>query len=421
MDNNLLKDLNDRNTIFQVTDYKSLNSLLNEGKITLYCGFDPTADSLHIGHLLPMITLKRFQNYGHNLIILVGGATGMIGDPSFKDTERTLNSSDLVQKWSDKIYNQLKQFLNFDDDKAKIVNNLDWFKNMDSISFLRDLGKYFSINSMIQKEAIKQRLERQDVGISFTEFSYNLLQSYDFVKLNLLFNCVLQIGGSDQWGNITSGIDLTRRLNKNIVYGLTLPLVTKSDGTKFGKTESGTVWLDSKKTSPYRFYQFWLNVADNDVYKYLLYFTFLSVDEIKQIELEDKNSVVKPKAQKILAQEMTKLVHGIENLESSQRISNNLFNENYLQLKEVDFEQLSLDGLPTFKVSGERNIIYLLKFSNLAKSNNEARGFISQGAVLANGIKITSIDAILDSSYRYFNKYTILRRGKKNYSLIVWE
>ena len=269
----LIQDLQARGLIAQTTDIEALSTLLNEQKIALYCGFDPTADSLHIGHLLPVLALRRFQQAGHTPIALVGGATGMIGDPSFKATERSLNSAETVAGWVESIRNQLTPFLSFDGDNAAIMaNNADWFGSMNCLDFLRDIGKHFSVNAMLNKESVKQRIERDDVGISFTEFAYSLLQGYDFAELNKRHGAVLEIGGSDQWGNITAGIDLTRRLHQKQVFGLTLPLVTKSDGTKFGKTEGGAVWWNAKKTSPYQFYQFWLKVADADVYKFLKYF-----------------------------------------------------------------------------------------------------------------------------------------------------
>ncbi|MDA9035244.1 tyrosine--tRNA ligase, partial [bacterium] len=246
---------------------------------TVYCGFDPTADSLHIGSLVPLLALKRFQLAGHRPIALAGGATGMIGDPSFKARERKLNSLEVTAEWTEKIRVQLSRFIDFDcgENAALVVNNLDWTADKGMLTFLRDIGKHFSVNAMIQKESVKQRIEREGEGISYTEFSYMILQAYDFAMLNQMHDCTLQIGGSDQWGNITAGIDLTRRLNQQQVFGLTLPLVTKADGGKFGKTEEGTIWLDPARTSTYAFYQFWINTADADVYKFLNYFTFLDV------------------------------------------------------------------------------------------------------------------------------------------------
>lgn len=418
----VVHDLQQRGLIAQTTDAQALDTLLNEKKITLYCGFDPTADSLHIGHLLPILVLRRFQLAGHTPIALVGGATGMIGDPSFKAQERSLNTLETVQDWVAKIRAQLQPFLSFSGDNAAIMaNNFDWFGSMNCLDFLRDIGKHFSVNAMLNKESVKQRLSRDDVGISFTEFAYALLQGYDFAELYRRHGAVLQIGGSDQWGNITGGIDLSRRLHQATVYGLTLPLVTKADGTKFGKTEGGAVWLSAEKTSPYQFYQFWLKVADADVYKFLKYFTFLSVAEIEAIEASDQASGIKPQAQRILAEEMTRLIHGEEALAAAQRISASLFAEDQSALTESDFQQLSLDGLPAFPVTESINIVQALTTASLAKSNNEARGFISQGAVMVNGQKIDSADYVFSSNDKRFGHYTILRRGKRNHALLVWQ
>lgn len=417
----IIQDLQSRGLIAQTTDAEALDALLNEQKIALYCGFDPTADSLHIGHLLPVLALRRFQLAGHTPVALVGGATGMIGDPSFKAAERSLNNLETVQQWVHSIRGQLEPFLSFEGDNAAImVNNYDWFGGMGCLDFLRDIGKHFSVNAMLAKESVKQRIERDDVGISFTEFAYALLQGYDFAELNKRHGVMLQIGGSDQWGNITWGIDATRRLNQQSVFGLTLPLVTKSDGTKFGKTEGGAVWLNAKKTSPYQFYQFWLKVADADVYKFLKYFTFLGVEEIDAIEAADQASGTKPEAQRILAEEMTRLIHGEAALEAAQRISASLFAEDQSNLTETDFEQLALDGLPAFEVSGELNIVQALVQSGLAKSNNEARGFVSQGAAVVNGAKVGSDAYVLADADKRFGKYTIVRRGKRNHALLVW-
>lgn len=418
----VVHDLQQRGLIAQTTDAQALDTLLNEKKITLYCGFDPTADSLHIGHLLPILVLRRFQLAGHTPIALVGGATGMIGDPSFKAQERSLNTLETVQDWVAKIRAQLQPFLSFSGDNAAIMaNNFDWFGSMNCLDFLRDIGKHFSVNAMLNKESVKQRLSRDDVGISFTEFAYALLQGYDFAELYRRHGAVLQIGGSDQWGNITGGIDLSRRLHQATVYGLTLPLVTKADGTKFGKTEGGAVWLSAEKTSPYQFYQFWLKVADADVYKFLKYFTFLCVAEIEAIEASDQASGSKPQAQRILAEEMTRLIHGEEALAAAQRISASLFAEDQSALTESDFQQLSLDGLPAFPVTESINIVQALTTASLAKSNNEARGFISQGAVMVNGQKIDSADYVFSSDDKRFGHYTILRRGKRNHALLVWQ
>ena len=429
----VIKDLQSRGLIAQTTDIEALDALLNEQKISLYCGFDPTADSLHIGHLLPVLALRRFQQAGHTPIALVGGATGMIGDPSFKAAERSLNSAETVAGWVESIRNQLTPFLSFDGDNAAIMaNNADWFGSMNCHDFLRDIGKHFSVNAMLNKESVKQRIERDDVGISFTEFAYSLLQGYDFAELNKRHGAVLEIGGSDQWGNITAGIDLTRRLHQKQVFGLTLPLVTKSDGTKFGKTEGGAVWLNAKKTSPYQFYQFWLKVADADVYKFLKYFTFLSIEEIDAIEAKDKASGTKPEAQRILAEEMTRLIHGEAALQAAQRISESLFAEDQSSLTESDFEQLALDGLPAFEVSDGLNVVEALVKTGLASSNKEARGFVNSKAVLLNGQAAElnnpnhaaerPDDAyLLTDAHKRFGKYTIVRRGKRNHALLVWK
>ncbi|HFC8837278.1 TPA: tyrosine--tRNA ligase [Neisseria subflava] len=429
----VIKDLQSRGLIAQTTDIEALDALLNEQKISLYCGFDPTADSLHIGHLLPVLALRRFQQAGHTPIALVGGATGMIGDPSFKAAERSLNSAETVAGWVESIRNQLTPFLSFDGANAAIMaNNADWFGSMNCLDFLRDIGKHFSVNAMLNKESVKQRIERDDVGISFTEFAYSLLQGYDFAELNKRHGAVLEIGGSDQWGNITAGIDLTRRLHQKQVFGLTLPLVTKSDGTKFGKTEGGAVWLNAKKTSPYQFYQFWLKVADADVYKFLKYFTFLSIEEIDAIEAKDKASGTKPEAQRILAEEMTRLIHGEEALAAAQRISESLFAEDQSSLTESDFEQLALDGLPTFEVSESLNVVETLVKTGLASSNKEARGFVNSKAVLLNGKPAEANNPnhaaekpddayMLTDEHKRFGKYTIVRRGKRNHALLVWK
>ena len=429
----VIQDLQSRGLIAQTTDIEALDALLNEQKIALYCGFDPTADSLHIGHLLPVLALRRFQQAGHTPIALVGGATGMIGDPSFKAAERSLNSAETVAGWVESIRNQLTPFLSFEGDNAAIMaNNADWFGSMNCLDFLRDIGKHFSVNAMLNKESVKQRIERDDVGISFTEFAYSLLQGYDFAKLNKRHGAVLEIGGSDQWGNITAGIDLTRRLHQKQVFGLTLPLVTKSDGTKFGKTEGGAVWLNAKKTSPYQFYQFWLKVADADVYKFLKYFTFLSIEEIDAIEAKDKASGTKPEAQRILAEEMTRLIHGEAALQAAQRISESLFAEDQSSLTESDFEQLALDGLPAFEVSDDLNVVEALVKTGLASSNKEARGFVNSKAVLLNGQAAESNNPnhaaecpddayLLTDAHKRFGKYTIVRRGKRNHALLVWQ
>lgn len=422
--NALLEDLQARGLVAQLTADEELHEHLSSGCQTLYCGFDPTADSLHIGSLVPLLTLKRFQEAGHKPLALVGGATGLIGDPSFKATERKLNTDDVVANWVDKIKAQVSAFIEFGDkeNSAEVVNNLDWIGQMDSISFLRDVGKHFSVNAMIQKESVKQRIEREGSGISFTEFSYMLLQSYDFAALNKTTGCSLQIGGSDQWGNITGGIELTRRMNKEKVFGLTLPLVTKADGTKFGKTESGTIWLDKSKTSPYAFYQFWITTLDADVYKFLRYFTFLSIEEIEAIEEKDKAIQGRPQAQGILAEEVTRLVHGEEGLASAQRITEALFSGDLSSLSESDLAQLAQDGLPTTEVAeDEKSLLELLTSCELAKSNKMAREFTKNGAVSINGEKQLDSEVVLHKADALYAKYTLIKRGKRLFNLFIWK
>ncbi|OWY39923.1 tyrosine--tRNA ligase [Xenophilus sp. AP218F] len=419
----LIQDLQARGLIAQTTDAAALEDLLNKEQVTLYCGFDPTADSLHLGHLVPVLMLKRFQMAGHRPIALVGGATGMIGDPSFKATERKLNTPDIIESWVAKIRKQVEPFLSFEGDNAAIMaNNYDWFGKMGALEFLRDIGKHFSVNAMIKKESVQQRINREDQGISFTEFSYSLLQGYDFAELNRRHGCKLQIGGSDQWGNITAGTDLTRRLNQQQVFGLTLPLITKSDGTKFGKSEGNAVWLDASKCSPYSFYQFWIGTADADVYKFLRYFTFLSVAEIDAIEAADKARDGKPEAQRILAEQVTELVHGKAALQAAQRITDSLFSNDLSSLTADDFAQLAQDGLPCIRLEKSANgLIDALAAGGLAKSKSEARTFIQSGAVSINGQKADSLEHAIGGDERLFSRYTLLKRGKKLYALVDWQ
>ena len=417
----IIFELESRDLIAQLAGEDNLKEHLAGGNRTVYCGFDPTAESLHVGSVVPLLLLRRFQLAGHKPVALIGGATGLIGDPSFKSSERQLNSSSVVEEWVERLKPQLSQFLDFDcgANSAVLVNNLEWTKDLDLLAFLRGVGKYFSVNSMIQKESVKQRIEREGEGISFTEFSYMLLQSLDFAELHKRFDCTIQVGGSDQWGNITGGIDLTRRMHQKQVFGITTPLVTKADGTKFGKTEKGTIWISAKKTSPYAMYQFWLNVSDLDVYKYLRYFTFLSVNEIRDIELADKASENKPQAQGILASEVTKLLHGAEGLTAAKRISDGLFSGDISKLTQGDLEQLDLDGLPKTSFAEERvNIVEAIVGCELAKSNKMAREFIGNNAISVNGGVITSVDFMLDSNNALDGGYFVLRRGKKMFHLM---
>ena len=420
---NLIKQLQERGLIAQVTDEQALAERLAQGPIALYCGFDPTADSLHLGHLVPLLCLKRFQLDGHKPVALVGGATGLIGDPSFKATERKLNTNETVNEWVEKIRQQVSPFLDFNcgDNSAITANNYDWFGGMNVLTFLRDIGKHFSVNQMINKEAVKQRLNRDDSGISFTEFSYNLLQGYDFAELYNRHKVVLQIGGSDQWGNITSGIDLTRRLHQQQAFGLTVPLITKSDGTKFGKTEGGAVWLDPKKTSPYKFYQFWINTADADVYRFLKFFTFLSLEEINALEEEDKASGKAPRAQYVLAEQVTGMVHGEEGLAADRRITESLFSGALNDMTEADLAQLEQDGMPVVNLEADADLQQALVAGGLAPSRGQARTMISSNAITLNGEKQTDPEFRFSDSDRLFGRYALMRRGKKNYSLLIWK
>lgn len=418
--NPLLADLQARSLLSQASAQAELSEHLNLACRSIYCGFDPTADSLHIGHLVPLLALKRCQMAGHRPIALAGGATGMIGDPSFKAAERKLNSPEVTRAWAEKIKGQLARFIDFDcgDTSALIVNNLDWTADLNVLTFLRDIGKHFSVNAMIQKESVRQRIEREGEGISFTEFTYMILQAFDFAELYKRYGCTLQIGGSDQWGNITAGIDLTRRMHQAQVYGITLPLVTKADGTKFGKTESGAVWLDPAKTSVYAFYQFWMNTADADVHKFLRYFTFLGTEEIAAIEAADLQATGRPEAQGILAREMTRLVHGEEGLLAARRISEALFSGDIRALDESDFAQLQLDGMPASPLAPDASLVDALVTSGLAKSNRAAREFIANGAVSLNGERVDAEDLLLTSANALFSRYHVLRRGKKQFHLL---
>ncbi|MEH7101759.1 tyrosine--tRNA ligase [Bacillus velezensis] len=419
---NLLEDLSFRGLIQQMTDEEGLNKQLNEEKIRLYSGFDPTADSLHIGHLLPILTLRRFQLAGHHPIALVGGATGLIGDPSGKKAERTLNTQDIVVEWSQKIKNQLSRFLDFEagENPAVIANNFDWIGKLSIIEFLRDVGKNFGINYMLAKDTVSSRIE---TGISYTEFSYMILQSYDFLNLYREKNCKLQIGGSDQWGNITAGLELIRKSEEDgaKAFGLTIPLVTKADGTKFGKTEGGAIWLDKEKTSPYEFYQFWINTDDRDVVKYLKYFTFLSKEEIEAYAEKTETTPEKREAQKRLAEEVTVLVHGREALEQAVHISQALFSGNIKELSAQDVK-VGFKDVPSFEkdCSEELSLVDVLVESKLSPSKRQAREDIQNGAVYINGERQTDIGHLLTAEDRIEDQFTVLRRGKKKYFLITY-
>lgn len=423
MTNKLLDDLDARGLIAQRTAESELDEHLQESRF-VYCGFDPTADSLHIGSLVPLLMLRRFQLAGHRPIAVVGGSTGLIGDPSFKAAERQLNGKEIVDAWCDRLKVQIEKFVDFEGENAALMaNNYDWTGNLSVLDFMRDVGKHFSVNSMIQKESVKQRIDREGTGISFTEFSYMLMQSWDFAELFRLHQCTIQIGGSDQWGNITGGIDLTRRIHGAQVFGLTMPLIAKADGTKFGKTESGTIWLDPSKTSPYSFYQFWLNAADADVYNFLRYFTFLSVAEIAEIESADQVREGRPEAQAILAAEVTKLVHGEQALDAAKRITEALFSGDLDSLTSNDCEQLELDGLPTSGLDNlDLPLTSLFVDAGLAKNGSQAKDALQRNAVIVNGSAIglaQNMEAaqIFADENALHGKYFVVRLGKKNYHL----
>jgi tyrosyl-tRNA synthetase len=427
MSSALLDDLRARGLIFQIAGEDDLPHWLEGGVRTVYCGFDPTADSLHIGTLVPLLMLRRFQLAGHKPLALVGGATGLIGDPSFKIQERQLQTPDIINGWVEKIKTQISRFVDFDAGaaSAEVVNNLDWTEGLSVLTFLRDIGKHFSVNAMIQKESVKQRIERDGSGISFTEFAYMILQSYDFAELNKRFGCGLQLGGSDQWGNITGGIDLTRRLYGNQVFGLTMPLITKADGTKFGKTETGTVWLDAQRTSPYAFYQFWLGTPDADVYKFLKYFTFLNVEEIDALARSDAVQSGRPAAQSVLAREVTRLVHGQEGVDAAQRITESLFSGSVAMLAESDVLQLRQDGLPSSTITRPdfpETLTQMLTDAGMVSSGKQVKDALGSNAVTING-RILGLEdngavaACFSPAAAIFGRFYLVKLGKKKYYL----
>lgn len=417
----LLEDLQWRGIIYQQTDEEGIENTLGKEAISLYCGVDPTADSMHIGHLLPFLTLRRFQKEGHRPIVLVGGATGLIGDPSGKSEERKLQTLETVQHNVNCIKNQLKRIFDFEGENGAImVNNYDWAGSMDIVTFLRDYGKHVGVNYMLAKDTISSRLE---TGISFTEFTYTILQAMDFLHLYENHNCKMQIGGSDQWGNITTGLELIRKMapEGSKAYGLTIPLVTKADGTKFGKTESGAIWLDSEKTSPYEFYQFWINTADADVIKYLKFFTFLSREEIEGLEKAVQDEPHLRKAQKALAEEMTRMIHGDAALEQAIKITAALFSGEIKNLSASEIKQ-GFKDVPSYEHSegGELRIVDLLVAAKISPSKRQAREDVTNGAVSVNGERITELDYTLSDKDKIEGQFTVIRRGKKKYFLIKY-
>ena len=405
----LFEELKWRGLIHSVTD-EAVIEKINNGELTFYLGADPTGDSLHVGHLLVYLFAKRLESVGNKPIFLIGGATGSIGDPK-PGSERQLLSAEVTKHNAECLYEQVKGLF-----PAILVNNYDWTHNLDILTFLRYYGKFFNVNYMINKETVKARL---DSGISYTEFSYQILQALDFEHLFKEYNCQLQIGGQDQWGNITGGLELIRKIHgdKAEAYGVTVPLVLKSDGTKFGKSEGGAVWLNPEKTSPYHFYQFWINTPDADVMMRLKQFTFLSVEEIEEIE---KSFIAEPHlrvAQKALAKAMTELIHGAKGLEQAEKITQALFSGNISELTVEEIE-IAFGGMPEVQVEENTLLIDALVVSKAASSKREARQFIENGAVLVNGIQQKDLEFVVSKENAIGNKYTIIRRGKKNYYLL---
>ena len=408
---NLYEDLKWRGLLYQQTD-DDLAEKLNNEKLVFYLGADPTADSLHIGHLLAYLVAKRLEDYGHKPILVIGGGTGLIGDPSFKSQERKLLSIEESLKNAEGIARQAKHIL----PEATVVNNYDWLSSLNAIEFLRDIGKHFNVAYMMSKDSVKSRIEN---GISFTEFSYQIIQAWDFEHLYRNYNCTLQIGGQDQWGNITAGMELIRKIHtiEAKVYGITFPLVTKADGTKFGKTESGAVWLDKNKTSVYDFYQYWINTADQDVINRLKQFTFLSKDQIDELEETLVKEPEKRLAQKVLAEEITKMVHGEKELMKAIKVTEALFSGD---VSDLDIEEIEMgfSNLDSIEITDEKPLIDCLIDLNIASSKRQARELITSNAITVNGNKETDLDFLVKKENALHQKYTIIRKGKKKYSII---
>jgi tyrosyl-tRNA synthetase len=411
----ILDDLQWRGLIAQSTDLDALRGVLDAGPVTYYCGFDPTAPSLHLGNLVQILTLRRLQQAGHRPLALVGGATGLIGDPK-PSAERTLNSRDTVAAWVERIRSQIEPYLDFDGDHAAVmVNNLDWTAPLSAIDFLRDVGKHFRVNRMLAKEAVSARLE-SDAGISFTEFSYQILQGMDFLELHRRYGCLLQTGGSDQWGNLTAGVDLVRRAEGASVHALATPLITKADGTKFGKTESGTVWLDPEMTSPYAFYQFWLNADDRDVVGYLKVFSFRSHEEIEALERSHAEKPAAREAHRALAEELTALVHGEKARDQAVAASRALFGRG--ELTELDAGTLGAAlteaGAIDVAAGDVPSVAALLRDTGLVASLSEGRRAVAEGGAYVNNVRVTDADAPLDTAALLPGGWAVLRRGKRS-------
>ena len=421
MSDNIYDELKWRGLIFQESGQDELRSYLTDEKVSVYCGFDPTADSLHIGHLVPLITLRRFQEFGHKVLPLAGGATGMIGDPSGKSQERNLLSADDIAHNVECIKSQLKQIVDFSGDSATLVNNYDWISKINIIEYLRDIGKNFSVNVMMARDSVSSRLEGKEAGLSYTEFSYMVLQGYDFLHLNREYDCTLQIGGSDQWGNMTSGMDLIRRSNGKRSFCMTVPLIMKSDGTKFGKTAGGSVWLDPKQTCPYDFYQYWFNVADADVIRFIKFFTFLEQSEVEALEKSVEEAPHLRDAQKKLAWEMTAMIHGDEEADKAVFAAGALFGRG--DIREVD--AATMDALhkatdaPAFNSIDEvEGVLAMLTASGLCKSTGEARKMIQGNGISLNNEKVKDFRYKPVHEDLIHEQFLILRKGKKDFSVI---
>ena len=426
---NILKQMQELGLIAQLSSEHELVSHLDLGSRTVYCGFDPTADSLQVGNLVPLLALRRFQLSGHRPLLLVGGATGMIGDPGGRDSERELQSAEVVDRKLAKIRAQASRFLDFDcgATSAVVVNNADWTNSLSVVDYLRDIGKHFSVNAMIQKESVRRRIEDDSQGISYTEFSYMILQSYDFVVLNREYECTIQMGGSDQWGNITSGIDLVRRVEGKKAYAITYPLVTKADGTKFGKSSDGAVWLDAEMTSPFSFFQFWINAADSEVMNYLKIFTFSSEIELELLAKAHTSNPGDRIGQLKLAREVTRLVHGEAGLDAAERITAALFSNSLDELDHGDLEQLAQDGMPSSKSSPGTLLVEILVSSGLALTpkgevtQGQARKLIKGGSVSVNGRKEIDVEARLEVEHALFDRFFVIQKGKKKHHLVILE
>ena len=417
---NIIDDLMWRGAINQMTDEEGLRELTQEKAVSLYCGVDPTGDSMHIGHLIPFMILRRFQLAGHRPVIVIGGATGSIGDPSGRTSERVLQTKEQVQHNVEKLTAQMKRlFLTSQEDQeaVRLVNNYDWTKELSLLDFLRDYGKHFNLNTMLAKDVVASRLE---VGISFTEFSYQILQSIDFLQLFRKEDVQVQIGGADQWGNITAGLELIRKVEgaEARAYGLTIPLMLKSDGTKFGKSAGGAVWLDPEKTTPYEFYQFWLNQDDRDVIKYIKYFTFLEKEEIEALEVSVQEEPHKRQAQKRLAEEVTRFVHGEAALQDALKITNALFTGDVQQLNADEIEQ-GFKNMPTFESEKvEQNLATWLVDLGIEPSRRQSREDIQNGAISINGEKITDLEHVWTPEQSFEGRFVLVRRGKRKYFLV---